>query len=336
MTQVHDELRVFRSFATRASIGSARCEALGEDAFVMRSPRRRALRPDRSIDLCLLGLTHGNEVAGIAILNDVLRLIDAAEFDLCIDVAFVLGNVPAYLGGQRFKVSDLNRAFGRTDTGNDEQRRARFIETIFLQSAFVIDYHQTQSKAESPFYISLFDAPSFLAFSRLMPRCEIVTYWEAAFSTDGMTTINYQIAKGGHGFGIELGTKGFETYQIELGVSLALKMIESLSLPGFLQRLLTNPIPAAAVFTWNDVVKSKTGNFALIPGLANMAVIEQGMLLGSVDGLDYHAKTSGRLLFPKYPQIGERVAPGAEVCRILRSVTQSEIVAKLDEGAVEV
>ena len=78
------------------------------------------------ISLTLMALTHGDEVAGLAVLNELLEFLQAGVVALRGGLALLLGNYPAALAGKRFLQRDLNRSFALQDSAKElEAQRAR-------------------------------------------------------------------------------------------------------------------------------------------------------------------------------------------------------------------
>jgi succinylglutamate desuccinylase len=328
-TRVAKEIEMFQRFSQKSKIGEHSIELLAEDAFVVRqlvaeqSTSEQELRAlaKRDISLGLVALTHGNEVAGISILNEVLKLIESQKINLSFSVAFMLGDVPAARSGLRFMESDLNRSFGIQTSSTPAEFRAKCLEEIYLRTEFLIDFHQTQGPSLSAFFISRFELHSLDTFRRLLPACPAVTYSGGSFSEHGMTTLNFHLNNGGHGFGMELGEKGFDERQIALGVNMILDALNTgvhLQKRRFDQAIQTLD---DQIYGFTGAVISKTGNFKLRPGFSNLTLIEKGQLIGQIDGEDLFLEEDVRLLFPKYLREGESGAPGTEVVRLLTSVS---------------
>lgn len=78
--------------------------------------------------------------------------------------------------GKRFLQSDLNRSCGLSSSADREQQRALQLESLFEDSHFLIDLHQTQSPAAEAFFISRFDPKSFRVAREVFPDLPVVTY----------------------------------------------------------------------------------------------------------------------------------------------------------------
>lgn len=322
MALIQKNLDDFYSWSHQKSIGSFEVESLDRDSFVLRSKDRK-MRPPRDIEFSILSLTHGNEVAGIAIQNEILRLIQAGLVKPKIEIAFHLGDVEAAKAGKRFIDADLNRSFNLKNPTNPTEYRAQKLESYFDRSQFLLDLHQTQGPSAEPFFISRYEEASFKIFQTALPQCSAVTYWDQNFSQSGMTTLNYHLMREGLGFAIELGEKGFDPYQIEFGVSAVLKIISVLENRDAIKTVANHNNDQ--IYTFSHLLQSKSGTFALLPGWKNMSQIAEGQELGSIDGAMVKAPSHGRILFPKYLTANEIGKPGAEVIRILRKVSLAEL-----------
>jgi len=327
------EIEKFEAWGRKSSIGGRRIEQLGSYAFAIRGEggRRSDSPKTREFDLGLVGLAHGNEVAGVSVLNEILGQSDAGTLSTSANILFALGDVPAALAGKRFLEADLNRSFGLAHLYAPAHHRAKELGTLFERTNFLIDFHQTQGPSTSPFYISRFDAGSFQTFRSLRPDCPVVTYLESSFSTQGMTTLNYHILKGGRGFGLELGEKGFCPDQIDFGVKLVVDLLAAAAFD------VGTAIPTAAgsvddpgVFTFDETLKTQTGIFELRAGLENLAWVEPGVNYGTIDGNPIFVTAPRRVLFPKYLRSGESGTPSMDVIRLLKPVSAAELAAWME------
>jgi succinylglutamate desuccinylase len=305
-------------------------EYIDQDAFcIPATESRKALAKDRIYDLTILAMTHGNEVAGIAIINEIVQLIISGQLKTNANIGCVIGNAEAALQNKRFVESDLNRSFGQENVGKTiEQKRALKLKQIFNQSAFLLDLHQTQGACAGPFLISRYDPMSFRIFNAVAEDCPAVIYG-GNFSDSGVTTVNYHLQNGGWGFGLELGEKGFDPAQISFGVRFVKDLLHVLSIFGSFE---PSQVPIAknrgVAFTFAETITGQIGVFNLKPGLANMQVVHKSEVLGSNSGRSILAPQDGRLLFPKYPtatDLMESKGKEVEVLRFLRRVADDDI-----------
>jgi succinylglutamate desuccinylase len=277
-------------------------------------------------------MIHGVEVAGLAVLVELLELVTRGELIVDVPVGVALGNIKAALAGVRFVERDLNRSFGRDQAALLEEKRADELERLFTRSARLLDIHQVKLKIDRPFWIFPYTKNGFKFARSVAPEVSVITHWGRGFSQDGQCSDEWVNGRGGAGVTIELGQNGFDPKQIEHGVRVCSRAI-SLSTSG----AVGNPLPnldsaqAAPIYTWGEIIPyPKTGQPVLNPGWHNFRVVKKGEVLGVFDGSEIKASVSGPVLFPKYPDprpdgtYGE-TPPAAELIRILREISEDEL-----------
>ena len=192
-----------------------------ELAFVV---SKQKLENNPTLDLTIMAVTHGNELAGIAVINRLIEhILDHEEF-LTFNLGLVLANTPASFADVRFREKDLNRSFDfKGESEAYEVVRAKELEPMLERSKLLIDIHQTIEASDSGFFIFPFSKGSFELAHALCPSLPIVTHWGAGFSKDGKCTDEYVNEKGGIGLTVELGQKGFDLYQESLGFNIVMK-----------------------------------------------------------------------------------------------------------------
>jgi succinylglutamate desuccinylase len=288
---------------------------------------------ERDIGLTLMGLTHGNEWAGVAVLSGVLELLIAGALDLRIPVAFVLGNPWAAKQAKRFLERDLNRSFGRGSVATFEEKRALELEPLLARTAYLVDFHQTMQPTDRPFFIFPHRSDGVQLARAIAPHQTIVTHWGKSFSADGKCTDEYVNGAGGLGLTIELGQNGFDAYQIAVGQEAALWAIAvatarqgGMTLDEFIQN---RPAPEPEIYTWLDIVPwPDRGVVQLDPGWTNFRKVEKGEKLGEVDGRTIYSRAEGRILFPKYltpEQQSATTGRPAELIRVMRRVSLADL-----------
>ncbi|NRA66971.1 MAG: succinylglutamate desuccinylase/aspartoacylase family protein [Pseudobacteriovorax sp.] len=309
MRTVNDEISTLRHLAS----SSSEISELGSDCWLFGGTGKKGVT-GRDIDLLVLGLTHGNEVVGLPIIANIMKHLISQKTKL--NVCLCLGNIQAAVAGKRFIESDLNRSFGLKSASNAEEARAIFIGQIMEKSTWAIDLHQTQTKTTRPFFISRFDQCSY-NLMRMLSDIQFVTYFTASFSSEGMTTINYHLSKGGSGFGIELGTKGFCEEQITFGQNIVENMLNKISTPIEVQFDVNKDERSLMV---KQIVSAKS-NYLLRTDLANMSKLEEGEFIGTIDNNDVHTFDSCFVLFPKNGNKEPiRIEKVTEVVRLLQPV----------------
>lgn len=286
--------------------------------------RPAAIPAGGKIGLTVLGVVHGNEVAGLPILNAVLKsLLDNAT-SLKVPVALVLGNPAAALQNRRFLERDLNRSFSRDQTATWEDRRARDIEKILTRTAFLLDLHQTSEPSETPFFIFPYSAEGYRFARAVAPQFPIVTHWGAPFSKDGQCTDEYLNGRGGVGITLELGQNGMRSEAVAAGVAAthaALKLV-SRKLSG---EEFPRPEGEPQVYTWGEILPfPASGGNPLHPGWYNFKTVRKGEVLGDTPQGSLVSPITGRMLFPKYVR-DQAAARPAELCRILKPIREEEL-----------
>jgi succinylglutamate desuccinylase len=305
------------------------------------APARPSLSPSESKDIALtfFAVIHGNEVAGIAILNKVLAEIAKEDLPLKFPLALALGNYPALKSGVRYVDKDLNRSFGGSKGSAWELTRAEELASVLLRSSYLIDFHQTSQPSKEPFFIFPYSQNNVKFARALSARQAVVTHWHGGFSQDGMATDEFLTRHGGVGVTVETGQNGFFPEQITLGAQLAKQAV------AYVERKLQElrgPLPATSetellgdnLYTWAHVQEFPRGVVILRPGLVNFQPVEKGEHLGTCDGVPLLAAASGKLLFPKYvdPALAPAERP-AELLRIIRPLSPSELPQDKEGGA---
>lgn len=325
------ELQAFRVARDRTMVGGARVEKLDEHGFVLRPPGVLRADDGRDIDLLLLALVHGDEYAGLPVLNEVCRLLDAGLLRQTVTIAFLLGNVEAARAGRRFLDRDLNRSFARSRTDTREDRRARELERVLERARFCLDLHQTIEPSGTPFFVFSFGERDMRFAQAVGPGLPAVTFPRGTFSelSSGLTLGEFHAGIGGVDIAVELGQKGFGFYSEAAGLKLVLNAVEAVqALAGGTD--LPAPSDAAnPLYTWKSIVPYPAGEVALTEGLVNFQTITRGQHLGTNDGRPILAPTDGTLLFPKYVRLPDEPRP-AELYRLLRRVPLAEMASPAD------
>ena len=320
------EIATFERFAASSMIGRARVERVERFGFVIHPPHANATEGER-FDLLFIALTHGNEYAGLPVLNALCRYVDAGVLAPPSSIGFLLGNVDAARRGTRFVERDLNRTFGRTGRGTADDRRAREMEPMMMRARFCVDLHQTIEPSEAPFFVFNYQPTSLQLAQAIAPDTPVVTHWGRPFSAasaGGCTSDEFIQRADGVALSIELGQKGFGLYQIAAGVRVCLDTIATVG--GIVHGAPLPPVDACTnpIYTWAHIVPYPDGAVRLDAGLRNFQPIRAGDRLGTWDGAPLVADTSGLLLFPKYRRSESEPKP-AELYRVLRQPALSEL-----------
>jgi succinylglutamate desuccinylase len=243
----------------------------GPSHSIVLEPAAKMSAPKR-IGLTVMAITHGNELAGLKVVNEVLVFLQKAQIKLSYPVCFALGNPAACSRNQRFIESDLNRSFGRqSEPATAEQRRARELEPLLRDSLFFLDIHQTREPSKEPFFIFPYTKLG-LAFAGEIDRdIPVVTHWGKPFSKDGQCTDEYVNAQGGTGITIELGQNSFSTFSTGAGFRAVLKAI--LTVKEYLETQSFQCTPdQQQLYTWSEIIEyPSSGEARLTPGVKLLA-----------------------------------------------------------------
>lgn len=321
---------------SKSVAASYRVEAIAPQVFVIHpsteATGRRSSKPDKDVAITISALIHGVEVAGLAVIVELLELVTRGELIIEAPLGIALGNVKAALAGVRFVERDLNRSFGRDAAVLLEERRADELEHLFTRSAYLLDIHQVKLKIDRPFWIFPYTKHGFQFARAVAPDVSVITHWGRGFSLDGQCSDEWVNGQGGAGVTIELGQNGFDPVQIEHGVRVCSRAI-SLSTTGTFGHSLPKEVSVqtAPIYTWGEIIPyPNTGQPVLNPGWHNFRTVKAGEVLGMFNGSAIKASVSGPVLFPKYPDprpdgTYAETPPAAELIRILREITESEL-----------
>lgn len=302
-------------------------EELCEYGFLLRPFEREwEVTPPKSYALCLFSLIHGNEVGGLAVLNEFLALLASGLIDCRISLVVALGNPWAAKKGERFLERDLNRSFGRSGP-TWEEKRALALSPLLDNCMWFLDLHQTSQPSVTPFFIFPYSKEGLLFAENLSASTPIVTHWDHGFSEDGMCSDEFVIEKGGVGITLESGQSGFDNLQIGFGVKTALQALH------FVTSMLREDTPPHTpsperrnIYILKETVLCpQEGELKLNPGLISFQKIEKGTLLGIHEGNNIVSPASGYLLFPNYN--AERRPPHQRPMELMRIIEEIDTSA---------
>lgn len=106
----------------------------------------------------IVGATHGHEVLGVEVINDIKKDNNV------IGVDFIIGNPEAYKKRVAYLESDLNRVFPGNSNGDYEEKRAYEISKKIKNYDIVIDIHSTDT--------NVYDEDSMLIVTKLNAETE--------------------------------------------------------------------------------------------------------------------------------------------------------------------
>lgn len=331
---IERELQRFARFS-HETVGAFKLESVCDHGLLITPKRGGVVRaPGKRIALTLQGITHGNELAGLAVINQILHQILSGLIDLRIPLALVLGNPAAAQANRRFLDRDLNRSFRREQQSLREERRASELAVVLGDSAYLVDFHQVTRPSDRPFFIFPYQAKNY-AFARAIgPRHTIVTHWGKPFSSEGMCTDEYVNSCGGTGISFELGQNGFDAYQIAVGVEAGLEAIRAVTAQlergdwGHQNAVLT-PADYGELYTWAEIAPWPEGMYVeLRPHWRNFDLVQENDHIATVDGQAMFAKTAGRMLFPKYLTRTDQASLASrpsELYRLVRAIQDKDL-----------
>lgn len=279
----------------------------------------------KDVDICYVGLTHGDEVAGLSILNSLMEMMVEDITNLTSKMAFVLANVPAALQNRRFLERDLNRAFCVSSPKYKEEYLAMKLEPFFFRCKYIIDLHQTIQPSLTPFFIfEYYDPKQIQILSGLALNIPVIISLDT-FSHEGLGIEEFVKPHGGITFTIELGRKGFDPDQIENGLKLCLEIsrviesVESNIIPQIDLTQLNNRI-----YTWDYVGRYDDTNSRLDDGWMNFSNVEEGQRLGISGGQIIESPSNGKIMFPKYNTFSKQVI---DLFRLVKSINADEVLS---------
>lgn len=290
------------------------------------------LERGKDVALSFTGTIHGTEVAGLAVLCELLTNLLKPGAPLHLPIGFAIGNPEAALKGVRFIERDLNRSFARVDAETLESRRADELERLLLRTRFFLDFHQVKLATKNPFWIFPYQKEGFQFARAVAPQVPVITHWGKGFSADGQCSDEFVNKNGGCGITMELGQNGLDDSQINLGVKVATTALEII-----LSEAWKTGFPSpkesekAPIYTWGEIVPyPDTGSPVLDPGWSNFIAVEAGQKIGSFQERDICTTTAGLILFPKYPDVPTsgvypNVKPAAELVRILKRIEEGDL-----------
>lgn len=275
----------------------------------------------KSLAITFMAITHGNEIAGIRVLNRFLEMLNASIINLSMPIGLVLGNYEAAQLGYRFVEKDMNRSFGVSSPSTLDAQRAKEIEPLLADSHYFIDFHQTIEKTSTPFWIFPYTRENFGFMQGLNIDIPVVTHWGDVFSKEGCCSDEFVNKSQGVALSIELGQKGFSVTQEVLGLYVMMRSLKYLSGD---KNSAESSLVESHIYTWGEVIPYPSGDAALDEGWYNFRNVEKDQRLGSSSEGEIRSKSAGPVLFPKYG-VYEALNRPTEICRILRKVSIDEL-----------
>lgn len=285
----------------------------------------------KDVALTVSALIHGVEVAGLAVIVELLELVTRGHLQLPFALGIALGNIEAALKSRRFVERDLNRSFGRMQASLAEEKRADELESLFTRTAHLLDIHQVKLQIDRPFWIFPYTVRGYKFARAIAPEVSLITHWGRGFSKDGQCSDEWVNSQGGTGITIELGQNGFEAGQIANGISLCRRAIEVCATLEKSASQQSSALKQAPLYTWGEIIPyPPTGKPVLNPGWHNFKTVRAGEVLGVFNDVEIRAQVSGPVLFPKYPDAYPNgpygdAPPAAELVRILKEISEEDL-----------
>lgn len=282
----------------------------------------------KPVALTISTLVHGNETAGLAVLNDFLSLLDRKVINCQLPIGIIVGNFEAALENKRFLESDLNRSFGheKSTAKTKEQKRSYDLQELLKKTAWLLDIHQTRLESKRPFFIFPYRKESLDFVEGISEQTAVVTHWgDGGFSKEGLCIDEYVNSQGGVGITLECGQAGFDSWQIAYGLKMVLQSISFVSRKE--NSFGKSEETRRDLYTIADtLVCPQRGVLKLEPGLVNFQNVVKGEMLANCDGRPILSPSDGWILFPNYSS--ETSSEGSrpkELLRVLKKINFDEL-----------
>ena len=246
--------------------------------------------------IAFVAITHGEEVVGLHILNEILFRLLENKLQLKGDLYLILGNREAYLKNQRYIKADLNRAYhieGKSD--KYEEQRALSIKKTIQNCAYVLDFHQSVEDTLFPFFILPYNDKPYDWVSYIGPNIPIIE----KNALQKITTLsNYVHSIGKYGVTLEVGGSGFDAYQIALGTKVAENIINSADQENF---YTSSNRDKASLYTIDYHEDYDVGEVQFIKKFINFETVEKDQIIALKDNKEVKTPIAGQILL--YPQV---------------------------------
>ena len=326
MKSLNSQLDVFDQLIDELA-KSYSIEQLADYVYVINGSNRDPSKK-RWVKQSFSALVHGNEVGGIAVINEVLRQLVTGVVVPSFPIGMALGNIEAAHENERFLEVDMNRTFGVKVRGNLEAHRAAELEPLLDISEFYIDFHQTIQPSSTPFFIFPFNRNAYEFACDIGADVPIITHWGKPFSRDGQCSDEYVISGGGTGITLELGQMGFNMHHTFFGAYISMQALyrhnKRLRQEPVENKLLLYQSPQVFTFDYIHSLEGESVNDHLAPGFQNFQAVEADEVLGiSKDG-PLRSPVEGWIIFPKYPDSQGQIN-ASELFRVMRRADESEL-----------
>lgn len=251
------------------------------------------------LDLLVTGLTHGDEVIGLQIINLLLNEIMLhKKFDL--KIGFLLNNLPAFHQGQRYLESDLNRSFMVKEIKTAEQKIADNIQDIIknLQIKLILDLHQTSEPTKECFAV-IPEVPELIQLAyQFSPESPIVSFSSEGFSSEGKTLLEFAQNTGVKSLTFEIGQKGLNSDLANQFKTIIFNALNNLD------KILQKTVKNLGYLMINQMIPNING-YALKPHLKSLDPVVKDQVLADnhITGEVFRCPIDGYIIFPRYHNI---------------------------------
>lgn len=256
-------------------------------------------------------MTHGDEVSGIAALNEFVESLLKDSSALKYSITFAVGNIEAAKQGKRFLEKDLDRCFGSSSTCLIEERIAREYERWLAMSDYHLDIHQTVEPSISPFFVGPKCLSLQIFAQQVYENLPIICFPIGGFSNNGHPLDEYLATQKKMGLTVELGQKGFDESQIFMGKSI---------MENFLKRCVEDfdrnqKLDSKRTLSKITAIQNSASRDAVLrTGIQNLTPLQKGEEIGITSQGKILCPADGFALFPKY---GEMAKVSSEICQIV-------------------
>lgn len=246
--------------------------------------------------VAIVGITHGEEVAGLHIINEILFRIIEGKINIDRDLYLILGNRKAYLKNQRYTDTDLNRSYWiESKSDKHEEQRALKIKNAIKNCSYVIDIHQTVEDTLFPFFIAPNSSSKLYNWIAYIGSDIAIIQRE---SSEKITTLSsYVCSQNNYGVTLEVGGNGFDAYQISLGTKIAENIIKSAD-KQFFQVSKNRQKPSIYKIDYHE--NYDKGKVKFLKKFVNFENIKKGQVIALKDNKEITAPISGQIvLYPR-------------------------------------
>lgn len=274
---------------------------------------------ERGPHLVLGFLIHGNEWGTLPAALQLQQDLLCGDIEPAGPLTLLVGNRQAALENVRFIEEDFNRVFTFEEPAKTLERiRAEQVRPLLDAADYFLDFHQTQTPTEAPFWTFPWMSDLGL-WARAIGGGPLGLTRRAngAFSPGRSCLDEYVRARGKMGITLEVGTKGPDPEQALRTYESAkrfIRTVASVENGEAKLRTLARDQPPISWYATREVIQAVTREHRLRPGLGNWTAVEAGEVLSAPGAPEIRASEPGRILFPKYP--GPDEPPPPELFRL--------------------